>query len=150
MDPFNFADALLGILSQRLTRRLCTECKEGYTPAPANLDELLREYCDETSLDTTKVMNAWRGRYAGKDGNIVLYRARGCDRCDRTGYQGRMGLYELLVGDAAVKRLVQSRAPVMDVKSAAVAAGMRTLKQDGIDKVLQGLTDISQVRAVCG
>jgi type II secretory ATPase GspE/PulE/Tfp pilus assembly ATPase PilB-like protein len=150
MDPFNFADALLGILSQRLTRRLCPACKEAYTPTPENLDELLREYCDETSLDTAKVINAWRARYAGKDGKIVLHRARGCDRCDRTGYQGRMGLYELLVGDATVKRLVQSRAPVTDVKGAAVAAGMRTLKQDGIDKVLQGLTDMLQVRAVCG
>jgi type II secretory ATPase GspE/PulE/Tfp pilus assembly ATPase PilB-like protein len=150
MDPFNFADALLGILAQRLTRRLCPACKEAYTPTPENLDELLREYCDETSLDTAKVINAWRARYAGKDGKIVLHRARGCDRCDRTGYQGRMGLYELLVGDATVKRLVQSRAPVMDVKGAAVAAGMRTLKQDGIDKVLQGLTDMLQVRAVCG
>ena len=150
MDPFNFADALLGILAQRLARRLCPACKEAYTPTSANLDELVREYCDETSLDTAKVINAWRARYAGKDGKIVLHRACGCERCDRSGYQGRIGLYELLVGDATVKRLVQSRAPVTDVKSAAVAAGMRTLKQDGIDKVLQGLTDMLQVRAVCG
>jgi len=150
MDPFNFADALLGILAQRLTRRLCPACKEAYIPTSANFDELLREYCVETSLDAAKVMNGWRERYTGRDGKITLYRARGCDRCDRTGYQGRMGLYELLVGDATVKRLVQSRAPVVDVKSAAVAAGMRTLKQDGIDKILQGLTDMVQVRAVCG
>ncbi|HEY6720990.1 MAG TPA: GspE/PulE family protein [Burkholderiales bacterium] len=150
MDPFNFSDALLGVLAQRLARRLCPACKEAYVPTSANLDELLREYCDETSLDAAKVMNGWRQRYTGKDGKIVLHRPRGCDRCDRTGYQGRIGLYELLVGDATVKRLVQSRAPVTDVKSAAVAAGMRTLKQDGIDKVLQGLTDMLQIRAVCG
>ncbi len=150
MDPFNFADALLGILAQRLARRLCPACKEAYTPTPANLDELLREYCLETSLDTAKVMNGWRERFAGKDGKITLYRARGCERCNRTGYRGRLGLYELLVGDPAVKRAVQSRAPVTDVKNVAVAAGMRTLMQDGIDKVLQGLTDMHQVRAVCG
>jgi type II secretory ATPase GspE/PulE/Tfp pilus assembly ATPase PilB-like protein len=150
MDPFNFADALLGILAQRLARRLCPACKEAYTPTPANLDELLREYCLETPLDTAKVMNGWRERFAGKDGKITLYRARGCERCNRTGYQGRLGLYELLVGDPAVKRAVQSRAPVTDVKNVAVAAGMRTLMQDGIDKVLQGLTDMHQVRAVCG
>jgi type II secretory ATPase GspE/PulE/Tfp pilus assembly ATPase PilB-like protein len=150
MDPFNFADALLGILAQRLARRLCPACKEAYTPTSANLDELLREYCLEASLDAAKVLTGWRERYPGRDGKITLYRARGCERCNRTGYQGRLGLYELLVGDPAVKRAVQSRAPVADVKSAAVAAGMRTLKQDGIDKVLQGLTDMNQVRAVCG
>ncbi len=150
MDPFNFADALLGILAQRLARRLCPACKEAYTPTSANLDELLREYCLETSLDAAKVMNGWRERYTGKGGKITLYRARGCERCNRTGYQGRLGLYELLVGDPAVRRAVQLRAPVTDVKNVAVAAGMRTLKQDGIDKVLQGLTDMLQVRAVCG
>jgi len=61
---------------------------------------------------------------------------------------GRMGVYELLVADAAVKRLVQGRAPIAELRAAAMANGMRTLKQDGIDKVLQGATDIQQVRAV--
>jgi type II secretory ATPase GspE/PulE/Tfp pilus assembly ATPase PilB-like protein len=86
----------------------------------------------------------WRSQPKG----IALYRAKGCARCDRTGYKGRMGLYELLAADAAVKRLVQTRAPVTELAAAAVANGMRTLKQDGIDKVIRGLTDVPQVRTV--
>ncbi len=150
MDPFNFSDALLGILAQRLAKRLCTACKTAYTPASADLDELLREYCEETSLSPGKLMNSWLQRFAGPEGNFTLYRARGCEQCDRTGYKGRMGLYELLVADLTVKRLVQARAPARDVMEAAMANGMRVLKQDGIDKVLQGHTDIQQVRAACG
>jgi type II secretory ATPase GspE/PulE/Tfp pilus assembly ATPase PilB-like protein len=79
---------------------------------------------------------------------VTLYRAKGCARCDRTGYKGRMGLYELLVADAAIKRLVQSRAPAAEIAAAAGTAGIRSLKQDGIDKVILGFTDIHQVRAI--
>ena len=93
-------------------------------------------------------MKAWKKAHAGADGKIALFRAHGCEHCDSTGYRGRIGLYELLVADAATKRQVQSRAPMAEVKSAAIGAGMRTLKQDGIDKVLQGITDIQQVNAV--
>jgi type II secretory ATPase GspE/PulE/Tfp pilus assembly ATPase PilB-like protein len=93
------------------------------------------------------VLDAWQRQHAGRDG-IVLYRNAGCDGCQGSGYLGRMGVYELLVADAAVKRLVQGRAPVVEVSAAAVAKGMRTLKQDGISKVLQGLTDLRQVRAM--
>ena len=150
MDPFNFADALLGILAQRLIRRLCPSCKIAYVPTSSQIEELLTEYCAETSIDATKTMDAWRQRYSGAGGKFTLWRSNGCERCDQTGYKGRLGLYELLVADAAVKRLVQSRAPVTDIKGTAVAAGMRPLKQDGIDKVLQGLTDMHHVRAVCG
>ena len=91
---------------------------------------------------------SWRKRHGNADGAIVLYRPEGCDQCNQIGYQGRMGVYELLVADAAVKRLVQARAPIAEIRAAAMANGMRTLKQDGIDKILQGATDIQQVRAV--
>jgi type II secretory ATPase GspE/PulE/Tfp pilus assembly ATPase PilB-like protein len=89
-------------------------------------------------------LHTWRSQPKG----ITLFRAKGCTRCDRTGYKGRMGLYELLAADAAVKRLVQTRAPVTEIAAAAAANGMRTLKQDGIDKVIRGLTDMHQVRTV--
>jgi type II secretory ATPase GspE/PulE/Tfp pilus assembly ATPase PilB-like protein len=144
MDPFNFADGLLGVLGQRLVRRLCGECRVGYAPVPPELEALATEYCAGTKSDPGRVLHAWRARAKP----VTLYRAKGCPRCDRTGYKGRIGLYELLVADPAIKRLVQTRAPVSEIAAAAGAAGMRTLKQDGIDKVIRGLTDVQQVRAV--
>ncbi|MFZ2155674.1 MAG: GspE/PulE family protein, partial [Bradyrhizobium sp.] len=148
MDPFNFADALLGVLSQRLVRRLCGECKVAYTAAAGELEQLAQEYCVDTGGDAAALLLAWRKRHGNADGAIVLYRAEGCEQCNHIGYQGRMGVYELLVANAAVKRLVQARAPIAEIRSATMANGMRTLKQDGIDKILQGATDIQQVRAV--
>jgi type II secretory ATPase GspE/PulE/Tfp pilus assembly ATPase PilB-like protein len=148
MDPFNFADALLGVLAQRLIRRLCANCRTAYVPASNELDELAHEYCGETELQPDKLLQVWRKQHGGSHGRITLFRAPGCPECDRTGYKGRMGLYELLVADPAVKRLVQTRAPVTEIVTIALAKGMRTLKQDGIEKVLQGVTDMHQVRTV--
>jgi type II secretory ATPase GspE/PulE/Tfp pilus assembly ATPase PilB-like protein len=150
MDPFNFADALLGILAQRLTRRLCPLCRQAYAPTPTEIDELLKEYCQEGTLDTNNELASWRKLYADPKGNIILYRASGCDKCAHTGYQGRVGLHEFMLADATVKHLIQTRATVTEIKAVAMVAGMHTLKQNGIEKVLQGLTDMSQVRAVCG
>ena len=144
MDPFNFADALLGVLAQRLVRKLCPDCKAGYTPSGPELEELAKEYCGESKGDPGKILHAWRAQPKG----ITLHRAKGCSRCDRTGYKGRMALYELLAADAVVKRLVQTRAPVTEIAAAGAANGMRTLKQDGIEKVIRGLTDVQQVRTV--
>ena len=149
MDPFNFADALLGVLAQRLAKRLCPECKAEYVPTPAELEQLLLEYCHDAPIDARKQMQKWTGRYGAANGKFTLFRAHGCEQCAHTGYRGRIGLHELLVADPATRRLIQSRSPVADVKAAAMLAGMRTLRQDGIEKVLQGLTDIRQVNAVC-
>jgi type II secretory ATPase GspE/PulE/Tfp pilus assembly ATPase PilB-like protein len=113
------------------------------------LEELVLQYCNETAIDAPKQMKIWRASHAGADGKITLFRAQGCEHCDRSGYQGRIGLYELLVADATTKRQIQARAPVSEVRSAAIAAGMRMLRQDGIEKVLQGVTDMQQVSAVC-
>ena len=148
MDPFNFADALLGVLAQRLIRRLCANCRTAYIPAASELEELALEYCSNAPEEAPKVLQAWHKQYAGAGGKITLFRAPGCPECDRTGYKGRMGVYELLVADMAVRKLVQTRAPVSKIVEVALGNGMRTLKQDGIDKVLQGVTDIHQVRSV--
>jgi len=144
MDPFNFADALLGVLAQRLVRRLCPDCKVAYTPAEGELEELAAEYAAETGGEPSPVLSLWRARSA----KPVLYRAKGCSRCDRTGYRGRMAVYELLVADAAIKRLVQARAPVSEIATLAAANGLRTLKQSAIDKAIEGHTDLQQVRTV--
>ena len=85
----------------------------------------------------------------GENGSLKFYRAVGCDKCNKTGYKGRVGLHELLVADDDIKRLVQERARVADIFVAAVAAGMRTLKMDGMEKIMMGLTDLKQVRSVC-
>jgi len=148
MDPFNFADSLLAILAQRLAKALCPQCKQAYRPEIAELEGLAAECCEGTGLDAHAALRQWQDHYA-RDGAFTLYRAAGCERCGRSGYRGRLGLHELLTVTPPIKRMIQARAPVMELVPAALAAGMRTLKQDGIAKVLQGHTDIAQVRAVC-
>ena len=158
MDPFNFADALLGILAQRLAKRLCAKCREAYKPSEEEIRHLLAEYSEELQStaayrqDARAAMEALRGRWLkeyGKDGEFVLYRAVGCDACGGSGYKGRVGLHELMVGTDDVKRLIQERARVAQVLAQALEDGMHTLKQDGIEKVLRGITDMKQVRSVC-
>ncbi len=157
MDPFNFADALLGILAQRLAKRLC-ECKEGYFPDEDETQAFVDEYVEELrntqawQLDregeAKKLMASWL-LHSADGGRLRFYRAVGCDKCSQSGYKGRLGLHELLVADDQIKKLVQERARVADIFAAAVESGMRTLKMDGMEKVLLGLTDLRQVRAVC-
>ncbi len=158
MDPFNFSDALLGILAQRLGKRLCKECKVPYQPGAEEIQQLLHEYCDElTNTDDWKknpaasmeaIHQEWLSRYS-KGGKFTLYRAKGCPTCNDTGYKGRVGLHELLVGTDPVKKLIQEKARVAEILACALNENMRTLKMDGIEKILQGITDIKQVRAVC-
>jgi type II secretory ATPase GspE/PulE/Tfp pilus assembly ATPase PilB-like protein len=145
MDPFNFADALLGILSQRLARKLCPECKRGRVATGAELSELAEEYCGETKLDRAAVLDRWRTDYE-RDGAIRLYEAVGCQSC-REGYKGRLGIYELLTGTPELKHLVRSRAPVPQLVQAAQSDGMRLLRQDAIEKALQGRLDLISARA---
>ena len=157
MDPFNFADALLGILAQRLAKKLCV-CKQEYTPDPAELRTFVAEYSEElrnTSAwkadpggEAQLLYESWVSEY-GHDGNLKLYKAVGCDKCNQSGYKGRIGLHELLVVDDGVKRLIQERARVAEIFSASVESGMRTLKMDGMEKIMLGMTDLKQVRSVC-
>lgn len=139
IDPLNFADALLGILAQRLVRTLCKKCKESYHPAPDEYEEIAEAYGRE---EFAKLNIPY-------DDNFVLYRPKGCDACDKTGYKGRMGIHELLVGSDEIKRLVQKHSTVEVLREQAMQEGMTTLLQDGIIKSLQGLTDFTQVRRVC-
>ena len=157
MDPFNFADALLGILAQRLTKKLCA-CKVVYVPEPEELQLFAAEYAEELShsaawqLDpageTHRLIEGWRQMH-GQDGQINLYRAVGCDKCNQTGYKGRIGLHELLIADEEIKKLIQQRARVTEIFAAGVQSGMHTLKMDGMEKVMMGLTDLKMVRSVC-
>ncbi len=157
MDPFNFADALLGILAQRLAKRLC-DCKESYTPDNKEIKAFITEYAQDLQHtgpwladpggESQALLDKWIEAY-GENGELKMHRAVGCDKCNKTGYKGRLGLHELLVADDAVKKLVQERGRVADLFVSAVGSGMRTLKMDGMEKVLLGQTDIKQVRMVC-
>ena len=146
MDPFNFADALIGILSQRLARKLCSKCKRSHVGSEAEIAELLDEYCAETDLDKAAVLQQWRKDFAS-DGVLVLYEASGCEAC-RGGYKGRVGVYELLSGTPDVKQLVRSRASVPQIVVAARAGGMRLLRQDAIEQILRGILDRASARSV--
>ena len=157
MDPFNFSDALLGILAQRLAKRLC-KCKEAYTPDAEEIRLFMVEYCSELINTETFKANkekAFADTQArlladyGKDGKFVFYRAKGCDVCGNSGYKGRTGLHELMIGTEPTKKLIQDHARVVQLVAQALEDGMLTLKMDGLEKSLQGVTDLKQVRAVC-
>ena len=157
MDPFNFSDALLGILAQRLAKRLCGKCKEPYTPPPDEIKQFMHEFTSDlrqtepwkkdAAGEAKKLYDYWLKEY-GKDGKLEFHRAKGCEACGGSGYKGRCGLHELMVASDPVKKLVQERARVSDIFVKCVEEGMSTLKMDGMEKVMMGLTDMKQVRAV--
>jgi type II secretory ATPase GspE/PulE/Tfp pilus assembly ATPase PilB-like protein len=138
IDPFGFADSLLCILAQRLTRRLCEKCKQKYTPDEAEWEDLVNEYGAEAFAATGL-----------RRETVNMARAGGCDNCNSSGYRGRLGIHELLTSGDAIKNSIKSKASTDIVRVQAVEGGMTTLKQDGILKVLQGLTDIHEIRRVC-
>ena len=140
MDPFNFADAILGILAQRLVRTLCSNCKKEYNPSQREYDELVREYGEDSFKENVNIPYS-------KD--LKIYKPQGCDKCNNTGYQGRMGIHELLMGTDPMKKLIQEKATMEAIRDQAIKDGMTTLKQDGIEKVFAGHTDLLQVRKVC-
>jgi type II secretory ATPase GspE/PulE/Tfp pilus assembly ATPase PilB-like protein len=155
MDPFNFADSLLAVLAQRLVRRLCTQCKSHRAATDDEINGLLDEYLyafgadidtGTAAPDRDSVQAEWTARHA-KDGCLVMHRATGCPSCDGTGYKGRAGIHELMVVSREVRRLVQTGARAEALQACALKGGMRTLRQDGLDKVLAGVTTIEEVRA---
>jgi type II secretory ATPase GspE/PulE/Tfp pilus assembly ATPase PilB-like protein len=134
LDPINFSDAMLGILAQRLMRTLCNKCKESYKPDPRELDHLIELYGREefAALDI--------------DPNTVeLKRPVGCDACGDSGYRGRIGVHELLQGTHAMQGLIYKKSALADIRAQAIKDGMRTLKQDGILKILEGHSDYTQL-----
>jgi type II secretory ATPase GspE/PulE/Tfp pilus assembly ATPase PilB-like protein len=140
MDPFNFADAVLCILAQRLVLTLCKKCKEAYHPSREEYDELVREYGGQKIFDE---------RFgAAYSDDIKLYHPKGCEDCNHSGYRGRMALHELLMGTDDVKKLIQTSAPMEQIRQQAIADGMTTLRQDGIEKIFAGNCDLIQVRKV--
>ena len=141
MDPFNFADAILCILAQRLVRTLCRRCKASYHPSRREYDELIREYGLPQEFN--------KNVHIPYSETLMMYRPNGCPNCYNAGYAGRMALHELLMGTEAMKKLIQNRSPVETIRNQAARDGMKTLKQDGIEKIFGGRCDLVQVRKVC-
>jgi type II secretory ATPase GspE/PulE/Tfp pilus assembly ATPase PilB-like protein len=138
IDPFNFADALLGIMAQRLIRVLCAKCKEGYNPSPEEFEEIIEAYG----------YDYWPTTGITYSPQLMLYRPKGCTQCNNSGYKGRMGVHELLVGSDEMKKAIQHKATIEEMRRLAMQQGMRTLLQDAIEKAFKGITDVKQARAI--
>lgn len=137
-DPFMFGDALLGVLAQRLARRLCDQCRTSYEADKDDI-ERMRFYIGEA-----------RTQDLLEKGPITLYRSTGCPACRHRGYKGRLGIHELLINNEQIRAAIQQKKPVSVVRDLAIQSGMRTLIQDGYEKALQGITDLAQVASACG
>lgn len=129
VEPFLVASTVEGIMAQRLVRVLCDECKEPYRPTP---DELPEDFPAEHRLDP----------------RLMLYRPVGCECCRKTGFHGRIGIYELLVTNEEIRQLATQALTSDVIKQAAIRAGMETLRTDGWRKVLEGITTIDEVLRV--
>jgi type II secretory ATPase GspE/PulE/Tfp pilus assembly ATPase PilB-like protein len=158
LDPFMFSDSLLAILAQRLVRRLCPHCRVAEPMRIDTLRALAEEYrasanghgpgIDETVARWQAMYGTGTGTGTGAEsGQVRAWRHQGCVHCDHHGYRGRLGLHELMRADEPLREGVRRRAPAAELQSAALHAGMRTLRQDGIEKVWAGLTSIEEVRA---
>jgi len=137
-DSFSFADAMLGVLAQRLARRVCKDCKEQYVGTKEEYEEIRQGYSPES----------WDKLGIPQDNTFRLSRGKGCENCNRSGFKGRVALHELLLGTDKLKRLIQTKAKTEEMVKAAIEDGMTTLMQDGIQKCLQGLTTFKEVKAV--
>ena len=140
IDPFNFSDALLAIVAQRLSRRLCDKCKVPRKMSKKDYDELLEEFIRETGSVPDILPKFHEAR---------PMEAVGCDQCRQTGYKGRIALHEMMIATPTVKAAIKNKLDVEALKKIALQEGMWTLRMDGIMKVLQGYTDIDQVNKVC-
>jgi type II secretory ATPase GspE/PulE/Tfp pilus assembly ATPase PilB-like protein len=152
MDPFNFSDSLLAVLAQRLVRRLCLACRHKVAATDDEVEQILREYLRSAHQEVSdaarlEVVSRWRAQYGDAQGQLWLHRKQGCKACDGRGYKGRMGIHELLVTNDEIRHLIRHRGSVADILGKALSNQMLTIRQDGIEKVWQGLTDLTEVMA---
>ncbi len=127
IEPFLIASSVIGVLAQRLVRVICPDCKEAYTPPV----EAFRRLNLAMDLDS-----------------VTFYRGRGCDRCRQTGYRGRIGVFELMMVTDHLRELVLRKAPTHELRQAGLEAGMVTLRQDAMQKILEGITTMEEALRV--
>jgi type II secretory ATPase GspE/PulE/Tfp pilus assembly ATPase PilB-like protein len=140
MDPFNFADAFLGIIAQRLAKRLCVKCRMSVRPSREEYDALLEDFRHDAGHVSDLIP-------AFVDATVM--RKQGCDHCGGSGYKGRIAIHELMLGTPAVKSAIREGRSVDELRRLALADGMWTLRMDGIMKVFAGLTDMEHILKVC-
>lgn len=141
LEPIYFAEALIGIMAQRLVKTFCPACKSIYKPTMEEKRRIIDEFGRELWNERIKVpLKEW-------DNHFKLYKANGCEKCNFTGYSGRLGIYEYLSNSEELRRLIHGKARVADIRQQAIEQGMWTLKMDGIAKVIQGLTSMKQIMA---
>ena len=139
MNALNISDAFLGVLGQRLVRRLCTNCMDSYRPTEEEFEDLRTDYGRE-AFDRS-------GFSYGV--SLSLKRSAGCEKCNGSGYKGRIGIHEMMEATPEIKLLLKRNATSHDLAVQAAKDGMTTLKQDGIRKTINGITTIREVRRVC-
>ncbi len=139
LNALNFSDAFRGVLAQRLVRKLCKDCREPYHPFQEEFDEIIAQF-GRDSLNKSDI------KYSP---DLILYKSKGCEKCNQSGYSGRMGIHEMMEGTPTIKKMIKKQAPADELFKQAAQEGMYTLKQDGILKVLNGFTDMNEVRRVC-
>jgi len=152
MDPMNFGDSLIGIVAQRLVRALCRHCAVPKVLTGVELEALAKEYMEGTHLQmeeaSQRLLDAAAEASGSREAPVRMWHAAGCEHCGGRGYKGRMGIYELLENVGGMKQKIQSRAATSDIFLEATRAGMRTLRQDALEKVLAGHIDLKQARLV--
>ena len=147
MDPMNFADSLLGIVAQRLVRLLCNHCAEVQVLDEQAWDALLTEYMEGSELSRAEAQERlFKATDAHTSGELRVRRPVGCEHCGGKGYKGRIGIYEILQNSRTIKQLIQDRARPAAIFDTAVKEGMRSLRHDALEKVVQGLIDLKQAR----
>jgi len=147
MDPMNFADSLLGIVAQRLVRALCPACAQERPLQAQAWEELVQEYVDGGGIDARVARERLLEAAGVADPSQLKTRhAVGCEHCGGKGYKGRMGVYEILQNSRTIRQLIQGRARPSELFEAAVNEGMRSLRHDALEKVVQGRIDLKQAR----
>lgn len=139
LNPLNFSDAFLGVLAQRLVRRLCKNCKKSFHPNDEEFAEYMKDYGEEAFAATGITYTD----------DLKVNKIMGCEECNSTGYKGRLGVHELMEGTKELKRMIKREAPADELQKQAAGEGMVTIKQDGIIKMFAGITDIHEIRRVC-
>ena len=139
LNALNFSDAFRGVLAQRLVRKLCQECRKSYHPSEEEFNDIVEQFGKDSFIRSKIKFST----------DMNLYRPIGCEKCNRSGYSGRMGIHEMMEGTPKVKKMIKKQSSSEELFKQAAEEGMFTLKQDGIFKVLQGFTDMNEVRRVC-
>lgn len=132
VEPFLTASSLVGVLAQRLVRKLCPKCKEEYEISRTELKKIIHDFDD----------------YGYEGDSFKLYKPKGCLTCNNTGYKGREAVFEFLTVTEEMKRLILDRATVAEVKALAMSQEMKTLKDEGIYKVMEGRTSLEELLRV--